>query len=139
MSGFYYANILIESTEDIMRKYAAMESTDIVDPRHKKPISISTTIRLLYRSLWPDDYAGMRNARLNHIIAKDFASNSDKVEHFFWLNKEDRSIAEIRSGSGGRLYISAIRSDSVNVMTIQTSWKKPRYNKQKEVLEFGEE
>lgn len=116
-----------------MKKIAGMENSEIKDPSSGKPISISTTARLMWREAWPSEYSEMRNARLNIEIAKDFASNAGNVLHYFRLGGDDsagtahRGTAEIRSGSSSFYYISAIRSSSIDILTIQVSWLKPKY------------
>lgn len=126
-----------------MKKIAALEETEITDPSSGKQIRVSTTTRLLYRKSYPQEYGQMRNARLNQVIAKDFASNSNNVLHYFRLGKKGTSrteykpvgaeegkiygnVAEIR-GNASSFFISAIQDDTIDILTIQNSWLKPKY------------
>ncbi len=111
-----------------MEKLAGLEVTEVKDPKTGKTISISTTTRKMYRKMYPQEYDGMRNVRLNHVIAENFAKNGSNVVHYFRLGKDkDSGVAEIRSGGGGIYYISAIRESSVDVLTVQASWLQPKY------------
>lgn len=122
-----------------MQKYAGMESAEISDPRHQKDINVSTTVRMIFRKFWPAEYAGMRNIRLNQVIAKDFAANSSNVYHYFWIDKEERLIGEIRGGASGKMYISAIKGDSIDILTIQTSWKQPKLRPKSNIIEMDDQ
>lgn len=121
----------------------SLEVTEIKDPATNKPIAVSTTARLMYRKAYPNDYGNMRNARLNEIIAKDFAANSGKILHYFRLGAKKKSqtehkplgaepnkiyagVAEIR-GSASFYFIAARKDDGINILTIQASWLKPKY------------
>ena len=131
-----------------MLKIAGLEDSDITDPATGKKIRISTTIRLMYRKAYPNEYGPMRNARLNIEIAKDFVNNSSNVLHYFRLGKKDRSradykpsgaksgqvyanVAEIR-GTSSSFFISAIKDSSIDILTIQNSWLKPKYKGSKD-------
>ena len=126
-----------------MKKVAALEETEVVDPSSGKQIRVSTTTRLLYRKAYPQEYGNMRNARLNQEIAEDFASNASNVLHYFRLGKKGTSrteyrppgaeegniygnVAEIR-GSSTSFFISAIQDNTIDILTIQNSWLKPKY------------
>lgn len=121
-----------------MKKYAGLEETEITDPKTSKDIAVSTTARIMFRKAWPDQYAQMRNVRLNIEIAKDFASNSGNVVHYFWMNKEKRIIAEIRKGSSSFFYISVVRGKRIDVLAIQSSWLKPKFRSSSQVIELGD-
>ena len=138
-----------------MNKTAALEETEVVDPSSGKQIRISTTTRLLYRKAYPQEYGDMRNARLNQAIAKDFASNSGNVLHYFRLGKRGAprnehkpegaeegkvygNVAEIR-GNASSFFISAIQDDTIDILTIQNSWIKPKYKgSQDKPMAFGD-
>lgn len=122
-----------------MKKYAGLEETEVTDPKTQKDIYISTTARLMYRKAWPEQYGHMRNFRLNSIIAKDFAQNSSNVLHYFWINKDKRILAEIRRGSSNFFYISIVKGNRVDVITIQSSWLQPKYKSSTNVIEIGDE
>jgi hypothetical protein len=128
-----------------------MEETDITDPSSGRNISVSTTARILYRKMNPE-YEGLRNIRLNEIIANDFAKHSGRVLHYFRLGKADKTrseqldssggtkanVAEIR-GSSSFYYISAIKDRSIEILTVQSSWLKPKYKgSSKSPMEFGD-
>lgn len=121
----------------------ALEDTDIKDPATDLSIRISTTVRILYRKAYPNEYGTMRNARLNYVIAKEFISNSNKVIHYFRLGKKKSpqnefkppgseegkvytGVGEIR-GAGSFYFVSARKSDTIDILTIQASWLKPKY------------
>lgn len=138
-----------------MEKTAALEETEITDPSSGKKIRVSTTTRLLYRKAYPQEYGSMRNARLNQVIAKDFASNSNNVLHYFRLGKKGAprhehkpegaeegkiygNVAEIR-GNASSFFISAIQDDTIDILTIQNSWIKPKYKgSQDEPMALGD-
>lgn len=138
-----------------MNKTAALEETEEVDPNSGKRIRISTTTRLLYRKAYPQEYGDMRNVRLNQVIAKDFISNANNVLHYFRLGKRGTprnehkplgaeegkiygNVAEIR-GSTSSFFISAIQDDTIDILTIQNSWLKPKYKgSQEEPMELGD-
>ena len=129
-----------------MIKSAGLEQTSVSDPVHGKPIKISTTLRLLYRKIYNDpnwrDFTKMRNETLNEIIAQDFASSSGKIMHYFALGKindQQRDLGEIRNmmidGRGiARFYVSAIRDDSVDVISIQSRWIKTKFRSKEDML-----
>lgn len=123
-----------------MIKQASLEETEITDPRHGKEIRISTTTRLIYRKAYPQEYGAMRNARLNQVIAKEFAAQANSVLHYFRLGESGREgVAEIR-GNASSFFIAAIKDDSVDVLTIQNSWFKPKYRGTREnPIELGDE
>ena len=126
-----------------MKKTAGMEKSEINDPRTGKPILISTTVRLFYRKVIDSqNYAGLRNQRLNSIIAKQFAESSNNVLHYFWISKDKRIIGEIRSLRAGAYFISAITDTSVNLIVVQGDYFKPpnyrRSVKPDEILEMGD-
>lgn len=126
-----------------MLKLAGLEDSDMSDPKTGKKIRISTTVRLIYRKAYPDVYGSMRNSKLNIVIAKDFIKNSNNVLHYFRLGSKGQSrteykppghvsgevyanVAEIR-GSTSSYFISALKDNSIDILTIQASWLKPRY------------
>lgn len=123
----------------LIKKYAGIEETEIVDPRTDKDIAVSTTTRLIFRRQWPEEYGKMRNVLLNIEIAKDFASNSSNVMHYFWIDKEKRVLAEIRKGSSNFFYISIVRGARIDIITIQGSWMQPRFKSSAEPIELGDE
>lgn len=116
-----------------MKKFADMEITEVDDPGTGKTVAVSTTVRLLFRQAWPEKYGDMRNSRLNYEIAKDFIANSGNVLHYFRLGTGDESgtghsgVAEIRAGGSSFFYISAIRSKSIDILTMQADWIRPKY------------
>jgi hypothetical protein len=111
-----------------MKKIAGLEATDVNDPKTGLTISVSTTTRKMFRKMYPEQYGGMRNVRLNYVIAEEFAKSSANVVHYFRLGKDkDAGVAEIRSGGSGVYYISAIRERSVDILTVQASWLQPKY------------
>ncbi len=130
-----------------MDKIATLEETEITDPKSGKAIRISTTARLVYRKMYPADYGSLRNARLNLIIAKEFVQNSGHVLHYFRLGKKGprtehkpsggeegqiyANVAEIR-GTSKFFFISAIKENSIDILTIQSNWLKPKYQGSKE-------
>ena len=138
-----------------MKKIASIEETELRDPKTGKVIRISTTTRLVFRRL-SEEFRRMRNFKLNALIAEDFIKNSNNVLHYFRLGnkKETRNeysppgsepgkiyanVGEIR-GKGSSYYISAIKDDSIDILTIQTKWLKPKYRGTKnKPIELGEE
>lgn len=90
----------------------------------------------------------MRNVQLNDLIAREFAKNANQVLHYFRLGDADQTrteyqppgaepgkvyadVAEIR-GSSSFFYISAIRGEYIDILTVQSSWLKPRYRGSRE-------
>lgn len=133
----------------------SLEETKISDSSTGRHIRISTTVRLMYRKAYPDEYGHLRNARLNQIIARDFVANSSNILHYFRLGKKDKSQAdyqppgaekgkvysgtgEIR-GSSSFYFISAIKDDSIDILTVQASWLKPKYKgSESDPIEMGD-
>jgi hypothetical protein len=102
-----------------------MEETNVTDPATGRSIRVSVATRKIYRLA--EEYRGIRNAKLNQIIAKDFAGDSGKVAHHFILTKRgERAIGEIR-GDAGLYYISAIRGNYIDILTVQSKFTEPRY------------
>ena len=128
-----------------------MEDSEISDPSSGKDIYISTTTRILYRKMYPE-YATLRNVRLNEIIAKEFARNSNHVLHYFRLGKKDKPRSEQMGSSGETManageirgsssfyFISAIKERSIEILTVQASWLKPKYKgSSKSPIELGD-
>jgi hypothetical protein len=115
-----------------MIKLAGLEETMITDPGTGSKIRVSTTTRKMYRHIFRgEEHESMRNARLNEIIAKDFADSSGKIVHHFRLGKvgdPDRSVAEIRNKNGSAMFfISIDRGSYIDVLTLQSAWKSPKY------------
>lgn len=125
-----------------MLKLASLETTEVKDSKTGKEIRVSTTARLIYRKAYPNEYGSMRNHRLNMTIAKDFVNNAGNVLHYFRLGKKESprheykpvgsggdiyaNVAEIR-GTSSSFFISAIKENTIDILTIQTSWLKPKY------------
>lgn len=101
-----------------------MEETQQTDPATGRKIRVSTTARKLYRLV--EQYQGIRNAKLNEIIAKDFIESARMIQHHFVLTKQKKEIGEIR-GSSDIYFVSAIRPSSVDILTIQGKWVEPKY------------
>ncbi len=116
-----------------------LELTEVSDPKNQKDISVSTTTRIMYRKMYPDQYGGMRNVELNNIIAREFAQHSSGVIHLFWISKDKRIIGEIRQGRSGSFYISAIRGSTIDILTIQSSWFRPKYKPRTDAIAMGDE
>jgi hypothetical protein len=127
-----------------MLKQGEMEEVESKDPKTGLTIRISTTTRLVYRHMYPEQYGDLRNIRLNDVIAKQF-SGSDVV-HYFRLGTGSEKgtghggVAEIRYGPSGIYYISAIRQNSIDILTVQSDWLKPKYKGSAErPMEMGDE
>ena len=127
-----------------------MEPAGITDPRTGLPIKISITTRKKYRQYWSGqelagrgdanysrmDWSSMRNKDLNEIIASDFAASKDNLVHMFKSNKapeDSPEWIEIRLAQGGgvsklpfNLFLAVIRSQSIDIITVTTGYKKPR-------------
>ena len=115
-----------------MIKLAGLEETMITDPNTGLKVRVSTTTRKMYRHIFRgQEHESMRNARLNELIAKDFAGSADKVVHYFKLGKSgdpDRSQAEIRNRAGSVMFFIAIeRGSYIDIITLQSAWKSPKY------------
>jgi hypothetical protein len=103
-----------------------MEESKVTDPATGKRIRVSVTARKLYRL--SEEYQGIRNARLNEIIATHFAKDSDKIIHYFPLTKKGpKAVGEIRGYSAGGYYISAIRDGYIDILTVQNDYVKHNY------------
>lgn len=119
----------------MLTKLAGMEETGVTDPATGLSIFISTTTRIMYRHIYRSNpelgYSSMRNAHLNQIIAEDFANSSSKVVHHFKLGKSgdaERGIGEIRNRNGTVMFfISSVGGSSINILTLQSAWKSPKY------------
>lgn len=115
-----------------MIKLAGLEETMITDPNTGLKIRVSTTTRKMYRHIYRgQEHEFMRNARLNEVIANDFAGSSDKVVHYFKLGKAgdpERAKAEIRNRAGSVMFFIAIeRGSYIDILTLQSAWKSPKY------------
>jgi hypothetical protein len=117
-----------------MIKEGGMESAETKDSATGREVLVSTTVRLLFRKMFPEKYGSMRNARLNEVIVEDFVRNAGNVRHYFRLGSKDssgtahRGTAEIRTGSIASLYyISAIRKDTIDILTVQSDWFRPKF------------
>ena len=123
-----------------MKKIAGLEDTTKTDPATGLKIRVSTTTRKVYRHIYRStnpEYEFTRNHQLNEMVAEDFMNSSDKVVHHFSLGKsgeEGRIKAEIRNrfataaGRGTTMFfISAIRGGYIDILTLQTAWKSPKY------------
>jgi len=121
-----------------------LEDSDVSDPKTGKKIRISTTVRLMYRKSYPEEYGAMRNMRLNIAIAKDFSNNAGNILHYFRLGtggagSAHQGTAEIR-GTSKSFFISAIRGASIDILTIQNAWLKPKYKGSRDKpMELGDE
>lgn len=114
-----------------------MEETNQTDPVTNKKIRVSVTVRKHIREL--EEYASIRNAKLNDIIAKDFADASSQILHHFVLNRKGKKeIGEIR-GMQNAYYISAIRDGYIDILTVVVSFKEPKHRvKDYSKLNLGE-
>lgn len=107
-----------------------MEKTGLTSSKYGKEIRVSTTARLYYRNIInPERYKLMKNEILNKIIAKEYLKQP--TLHYFKLGygskgTPHRGTAEI-SGSGSRIYISAIRESYIDILTLQDKWFEVRY------------
>ena len=119
-----------------MIKSGGLEQTDKSDSRTNRDIAVSTTTRIMFRKLWPEEYGHLRNTKLNDVIATTFMQNSSNVYHYFWIDKENRTIAEIRGGPSGIFFISALRGNRIDILTVQSSWKAPKYRPRKDYIEM---
>lgn len=122
-----------------MDKFAGLEESGISDKSNGNDIFVSTTVRLIFRKINPEEYAGMRNSKLNAVIATDFANNSSNIVHKFWISKEKRVIGEIRGAIKGGFYISQIKDNKTYILTMQSSWFKPKYKSSRNPIEVGDE
>ena len=115
-----------------MIKLAGLEETETTDPHSGLKIRVSTTTRKMYRYIFRGhEEESLRNARLNEFIASEFAKSSSKVVHYFMLGKPgdpDRSKAEIRNKTGSAMFfISIERGSYIDILTLQSAWKSPKY------------
>lgn len=102
-----------------------MEESGLSDSATGRKIRVSVTVRKLYREI--EQYQGLRNAKLNQIIAKDFSSQGSQVLHHFRLTKgSKKEVGEIR-GSADIYYISALRDGYIDILTMQGRWVEPKY------------
>jgi hypothetical protein len=123
-------------------KKAGLEETGMIDPRHNKPIRISTSVRVKYRKYFSEQWAhkrdmlyDLRNDQLNSIIAQDFAASADDVRHMFPAGSSDidsrrREWIEVRKvysrGGTFNFFFAIVRPGSVDVITTSTRYHKPR-------------
>ena len=123
-------------------KTAGMEESGLTDPRHNKPINVSTTVRKKYREYFSEFWADrrdllydLRNEQLNSIIAQDFAASHDDVRHMFPAGSSDidtrrREWIEVRKANsrGGvfNFFFAVIRPGSVDIINTSTRYFKPR-------------
>jgi len=102
-----------------------MEESTITDTATGRRIRVSVTARKIYREV--EEYQRMRNVKLNEVIAKDFSSSSGSILHHFVLKKTGKKeIGEIR-GSSDIYFISAIRDNFIDILTLQGKWIEPKY------------
>jgi hypothetical protein len=113
-------------------KFAGFDETEITDPETGLKIRVSITTRKVFRHLYKTSedlgYSHMRNDLLNEVIAKDFILGAQKIVHRFKLKSGE--FAEIRNKPRTVMfYISAIRDNTIDILTIQNGWKSPKYTK----------
>jgi hypothetical protein len=102
-----------------------MEDSNVTDTATGRKIRVSVTVRKLYREI--EEYQGLRNARLNQVIAADFSRESSNILHHFRLTKSGKNeIGEIR-GSADIYFVSAIRDNYIDILTVQGKWFQPKY------------
>lgn len=102
-----------------------MEDSGLSDGATGRKIRVSSTARKIYREI--EAYQGFRNAKLNQVIAKDFTTQGSNILHHFRLTKTGKKeIGEIR-GSTEIYYVSAIRGNTIDILTVQGKWIEPNY------------
>jgi hypothetical protein len=75
----------------------------------------------------PQEYGMMKNFKLNLVIANDFLHQASNLLHYFRLGPGGKNgVAEIR-GNSSSFFISAIKDETIDILTIQNSWLKPKY------------
>ena len=133
-----------------------LEDSGINDTIFSAPIRISTTVRKKYKKMFPEghEYYKMPNAKLNRIIAEQFAlsgGNQKEGMPLYFQNKEqpgyksnqpyelrEEPLSELRMAvwtrSDGKLtgstsfFVSFLRGGYIDVLTIQQGYlprKKP--------------
>ena len=122
-------------------KTAALEETGLSDPRHGKPIRVSTTVRKKYREYFGELWSGkrdilydLRNNQLNEIIAQDFAASYQDVKHMFPAGSSDIDsrqkewieIRKVYSRAAFHFFLAVIRPSSVDVISTTTRYHKPK-------------
>lgn len=136
-----------------IKKVAAAEDSGLVDPRTNRPIRVTTTVRCKYRRYYggtpcksdeanasrsflvrDEEYATISNKDLNEMIAQDFAASANDAIHMFLSRSSDisskqREWIEIRKAPSSRpfnVFFSVIRSDVIDIIAINTNYKKPQ-------------
>jgi len=138
-------------SQGVIKKEAGMESGGLTDPRTGLEINISTTVRCRYRLFYGgkpcksdegrrsqgvsrEDWETLSNRELNEMIAQDFASSASGAVHMFLSNSSNTSTKkrewiEIRVVSPSRpfnVFFSAVRGDSIDIITVNTRYNKPQ-------------
>lgn len=115
-------------------KEAGLEKSSMTDPRTKRVIRVSTTVRLEYEKHYPKIYKPMSNVVLNDIIAQDFAASYQNAVHGFFTKSSNMSTMkrepiEIRIIAVDRpfnVFFSIIREGSIDVINASKVWKRPK-------------
>lgn len=112
-----------------MHKFGEIEESTQSDSATGKNIRVSTTARIRFREIFPD-YASERNMIVNEQIASVFNNSASNIMHYFKLGRgtdefNTKEYAEIRGGPANTFFISAVSGQSIDIITIQSSWKIP--------------
>ena len=127
-----------------------MEDTGVHDSFLSLPVRISTTTRVKYKEMFPEDheYQSLPNIKLNKLIADQFALSGQHQKEgmpFYFHNKEqadykssrpyrerEKPLTELRmavwSWSEGMIsgsttfFVSFIRGGNIDVLTIQQGY-----------------
>lgn len=98
--------------------FAGQEGSQISDSQYGKPIFISTTARILFRSANPD-YKKQRNDVLNKLIA-DLFSKAKIEERNFKPKSGGNTIGEFRT-LGGMRFVAIIDQTSIRIISVKGS------------------
>lgn len=109
--------------------------TGVMDSVHSLPIRVSTTARNLFRKDYGDTpfppdtsrtFATIGIKELSEYIAKIYSSKAGGITHSFPL--KDESVGEIRSFGPNRFFVSSIKDDAIDLISIQGKWFSEKYS-----------
>lgn len=98
-----------------MIKTSAPEDSGVTDSITGKKISVTTSVRKLFRAANPT-WQKVRNVVLNTAIANDFSHAKPQAKPFR-VRQDANAVGQVRDASTGR-YIAVITSNSVKIVAV---------------------
>lgn len=107
-------------------KVSGLEESEKKDSATELEIRVSTTVRMIFRKMYPEEFESMRNFKLNRFIASHFSSYGSGIEHYFKAKKDGKVTGTIEVRNAGDFYyFSAIRKGYIDILTIKSDYSRP--------------